>query len=185
MKMSAEYHRAWRAAHREQSNAATRRWRQAHPEKMAAARAAWEATHVEERREYFRQYQAAYMPAYYEANRERFFDYCHSRRDRRRAGGAGETVYRAEVAEAFGWICQLCGEPIDPTLKHERHKHNLDALSMDHIIPLSKGGTHTRDNVQPTHYKCNRKKGTQIHGSTAAGIHNRGHHEGGPQRQAA
>lgn len=29
------------------------------------------------------------------------------------------------------------------------------AATVDHVIPISKGGTHTWDNVKPAHYKCN------------------------------
>lgn len=34
--------------------------------------------------------------------------------------------------------------------------------SIDHIRPLSKGGTHTWDNVQLAHLKCNIKKGNRV-----------------------
>lgn len=45
-------------------------------------------------------------------------------------------------------ICQICGDWVQP-------KH----ASIDHIIPLIKGGTHTWDNVQLTHKICNLRKG--------------------------
>lgn len=38
------------------------------------------------------------------------------------------------------------------------------ALTIDHIIPLSKGGTHTVENVQPLCVNCNCKKGTNLWG---------------------
>lgn len=34
--------------------------------------------------------------------------------------------------------------------------------TIDHIIPLSKGGTHTYNNVQLAHYICNSKKSDKI-----------------------
>lgn len=37
-------------------------------------------------------------------------------------------------------------------------KRNPRGPSIDHIIPLSRGGTHTLDNVQLAHLKCNRVK---------------------------
>ena len=52
-------------------------------------------------------------------------------------------VYRRH----FG-ICALCKTWVQP-------KH----ASMDHTKPLSRGGTHTHDNVQLTHVKCNLRKG--------------------------
>jgi 5-methylcytosine-specific restriction endonuclease McrA len=33
-----------------------------------------------------------------------------------------------------------------------------DAPTVDHIIPLAKGGTHTWDNVQLAHWSCNSDK---------------------------
>jgi 5-methylcytosine-specific restriction endonuclease McrA len=36
------------------------------------------------------------------------------------------------------------------------------AWDLDHVIPLSKGGEHSYDNVQVTHPSCNRKKGAKV-----------------------
>lgn len=36
-----------------------------------------------------------------------------------------------------------------------------DVFTIDHIIPLSKGGPHLLDNLQPAHLSCNSKKGDQ------------------------
>lgn len=36
-----------------------------------------------------------------------------------------------------------------------------DYPSVDHVIPLSKGGTHTWDNVKLAHKRCNSKKGNK------------------------
>lgn len=44
-------------------------------------------------------------------------------------------------------ICALCGEFVLPK-----------QASIDHPISLSKGGTHTWDNVQLAHLTCNQKK---------------------------
>jgi len=35
-------------------------------------------------------------------------------------------------------------------------------LEMDHIVPLSKGGTHTKDNIVPSCRTCNAKKGNKL-----------------------
>lgn len=56
------------------------------------------------------------------------------------------------------WICKICGSTVD---KFKPYPHPLSA-SLDHIIPLSKGGTHTIDNVQLSHLKCNLQKSNNI-----------------------
>jgi len=57
----------------------------------------------------------------------------------------------------YNGICQICGEPIDKKdIKNGHIRRNYPTL--DHIVPLSKGGTHTWDNVQLCHMKCNSKK---------------------------
>ena len=54
-------------------------------------------------------------------------------------------------------ICAICGKPVNM----ETDACNNEYGSIDHIIPLAKGGTHTWDNVQLAHRVCNSKKGTQ------------------------
>lgn len=34
-------------------------------------------------------------------------------------------------------------------------------LEMDHVTPISKGGTHTADNIVPSCVPCNRSKGNK------------------------
>lgn len=34
-------------------------------------------------------------------------------------------------------------------------------VTLDHIVPLSKGGEDSYDNTQATHYRCNKKKGNK------------------------
>jgi hypothetical protein len=59
-----------------------------------------------------------------------------------------------EIFERDGWLCQICLQPIDRTAKTLRPM----AATLDHIIPLSRGGTHTRGNVQTAHRRCNSLK---------------------------
>lgn len=66
-----------------------------------------------------------------------------------------ERIDPIEIAERDGWRCGLCGEAVTPGLKWP----NPDALSLDHILPISKGGRHTPDNVQLSHLRCNWSKG--------------------------
>ena len=54
-------------------------------------------------------------------------------------------------------ICQICGKPTDKDDITNGHIGRLYP-TLDHIIPLSKGGTHTWDNVQLAHMSCNAGK---------------------------
>jgi len=66
-------------------------------------------------------------------------------------------VDRLLIYERDNHICQLCGCLVDLAIKHP----NTLSLSIDHIIPLSKGGTHEPSNVQCTHLGCNISKGNR------------------------
>lgn len=70
-------------------------------------------------------------------------------------GVAYEPINRLHIYERDGWKCGICAEKIDRSLKHP---HPL-AVSLDHIIPISRGGGHVKENVQAAHWKCNINKG--------------------------
>lgn len=55
---------------------------------------------------------------------------------------------RERVFSKYGGICQICGKPVCAW-----------QISIDHIIPLSKGGTNDEGNLQLTHEFCNKAKG--------------------------
>lgn len=35
-------------------------------------------------------------------------------------------------------------------------------MSVDHIVPLARGGSHSADNVQSAHLLCNLRKGARV-----------------------
>ena len=60
-------------------------------------------------------------------------------------------------------ICYLCGKPCDwKDMDSEGNAHN-NYPSIDHVIPLSKGGTHTWDNIKLAHRGCNTAKRDKIY----------------------
>ncbi|MFJ7998950.1 HNH endonuclease [Streptomyces sp. NPDC096310] len=60
-----------------------------------------------------------------------------------------------EVHMRDAWTCRLCWQPIDEAAAWP------DSLSpsIDHVIPLSRGGAHSMANVQSAHLGCNSSKG--------------------------
>lgn len=69
-----------------------------------------------------------------------------------------ESISRLKVYERDEWICGLCGLPVDPRLRHP----DPMSASLDHILPISLGGSHTWGNVQLAHLHCNCSKGNRV-----------------------
>lgn len=63
-----------------------------------------------------------------------------------------------DIYEKDDWMCGLCGERVNEKLKYP----NKMSATIDHIIPLSIGGTHEIRNVQLAHLHCNKCKGNRI-----------------------
>lgn len=66
-------------------------------------------------------------------------------------------VSRAAVFNRCDWICQLCHEPVDRALRFPAS----GSASLDHIVPLARGGHHVRANCQLAHLGCNSSKGAR------------------------
>ena len=56
-----------------------------------------------------------------------------------------------------GGACFLCSQPILSDIKHP----DPMSLSLDHIMPLARGGSHSYDNCAATHLRCNLVKGVK------------------------
>lgn len=79
-----------------------------------------------------------------------------------RAKRRGVTNYKVDCEYIFKldkYICRLCGKPTDPTVA----PHHVLYPTLDHIIPISKGGAHDYDNLQCAHFGCNSSKGNRSH----------------------
>lgn len=86
----------------------------------------------------------------------------HVRRARQRIA-TFERVSLAEIAERDGWVCRICGQNVDRSLKSP----HPGSPSLDHITPLANGGQHTAGNLQLAHRICNIRKGARDIGSLA------------------
>lgn len=160
-----------------------REWRSANPDKVRTAKAAWEAANYDRVRIYSRRANRKFKArnrervrvenaAWAKANPDKVA--AKSRRwrlshplkvravkSRRRA--LIRTSLIGNVDLDLLWIrqcgtCSLCFERIDRALAWP------DPLSksVDHIVPLSKGGTHEQSNLAWTHLVCNLKKGASV-----------------------
>ena len=72
----------------------------------------------------------------------------------RRWRGRNQKQLRRLVTDVYGWRCSICHTMIDPNATRLR-----DRLSIDHVLPVSRGGTDTIENLRPAHYGCNAARG--------------------------
>ena len=144
---------AYRHAHKEESGIYQKMYREAHRAQRLLAFRAWHAAHRDEAN--------ARRKAEYEANKEREREYRrlyrlrhlqeeHAHSARRRAQKAGvpsERIERQRVYNRDKGICGIC-----------RRRVSVKQFSIDHIIPLARGGHHRYTNVQIAHPICNSRK---------------------------
>lgn len=143
-------------------------WYETNAERLRAASRAWNAAHPELKRKH--------SMAWYEANRERALEMAKEwraanpdlvretsrastqRRRARKASRPVEDFTLAEIWEREQGICWLCDTPIDPDVRWP----HPESKTLEHVIPLARGGSHTRANVALAHLICNLRKGTRI-----------------------
>ena len=73
-----------------------------------------------------------------------------NRRNIERGSGTYTAQEWTELKETYNYTCLCCGKQ-EPDIK----------LTPDHVIPLTKGGSNTIDNIQPLCITCNKRKGTK------------------------
>jgi 5-methylcytosine-specific restriction endonuclease McrA len=141
------YHRAYREAHSEEIAAyeesrreKRRAYREAHREEIAAYAQQWQKEHRAELAVKFRASQKAHAAEYtaYRHNREA--------REQEAGGTYTATEWRA-LCTWFGDVCLRCGA--------------IGELSVDHVVPISKGGSNAIMNLQPLCKPCNSRKHTK------------------------
>jgi len=118
-------------------------WREANPERNLEMQSAWRNAHPGARR------------IWAAANRDKETARWH-RREARKRNAFVEDVLLSVLLERDQDICGICASPF---LVGERP-------SVDHIIPLSKGGQHSYTNTQAAHLLCNIRKGARVTDAT-------------------
>lgn len=81
-----------------------------------------------------------------------------SRRQAAMKAEDADPIKRDEIFARDGFTCQLCSGALHMAETRPHPK----SPSIDHIVPLSRGGAHTYDNVQATHLRCNESKNAQL-----------------------
>jgi len=133
-----EAKRLWRAKNKEKANATQRAWRLKNKEKDAVYKAEYKTKYPHKAGEYRRQRRA------------------------REAHVVSEPYEWFEVLHKYGTMCHICGDKIDINAPRKTGEKGWEhGLHIDHIIPISKGGPDTIDNVRPAHGVCNLSKGAR------------------------
>lgn len=129
--LALEKARIYKRTHRKQINANNKRWVQNNPEKVKRTRENWKTNH----------------PGKYTEKAKQ--DWQKRRAAKLNAPGSGV------LPEEWNRIVtKFNGKCIGPG------PHG-GTLSMDHIVPLSRGGADTANNIQPLCRVCNSRKGTR------------------------
>jgi len=121
---------------------------EAHAKRLALL-ATWRMRNTERTVEYDRQYRKANAAQVAEKNR---------RRRARLLDAWVEDVDIAIVFERDEGLCGICAEAIDLALDWP---HRM-SLTLDHIVPLARGGEHSYQNSQVAHAVCNSRKNDRI-----------------------
>lgn len=139
----AAYCRAYYEAHREDLTARKREYRRAFPEKERASQQRWRGRNEERLK--------AYWSAWAKQNKEKCRQKYHNRRSLKRAvSGSFNARDIKEIYDLQKGRCAYC----KTKLKRGRH--------IDHITPLSRGGSNERRNIQLTCAKCNSRRRSPI-----------------------
>lgn len=130
-----------------------KRYDEIHRKENAIYQRQYALEHKEEREEYLRVYfsarkkeKAAYDLEYDRSHPEKVLAKSRNRRARKIVGGGRFTAMEwKSLLERYNNTCLCC-------------RRNDVKLTADHVIPLSKGGSNSIDNIQPLCKSCNSKK---------------------------
>lgn len=135
--------REWYAANKERAKANVSQWQAENPGKVAQ----YKQRHVEANRQTLNDKARAYR----KANPDKRLVWEQTRRSRKSAaGGRLSTDIVSKLTKLQRNCCAACKADLDATGRH-----------LDHIVPLSAGGSNTDENVQLLCPDCNVRKGAK------------------------
>jgi 5-methylcytosine-specific restriction endonuclease McrA len=140
----------YQAAHRKEQYAHTKAWRKRNVDKMREAnrrqyannpqhrqsvKNAWREANVDKIKAFQKKYRLNHLPKMAEKQ--------HKRRAKMRSNGVYQ-ISEKELIKLYSFPCIACG--------------TTDRVTIDHIIPIARGGTHSIGNLQSLCLKCNSSK---------------------------
>ena len=82
----------------------------------------------------------------------------HARRARKKGNTVTSAALLGDIIERDGLLCGACGVSVDLALAWP----DPFSKSVDHIVPLARGGAHSLENCQLMHLRCNISKGARV-----------------------
>lgn len=161
--------KAWKKANQQKRTEKNKEWILKNPEKVKEYRKRWRNSNPDSVKEDW----ANRSPESLKRKRETDKNWAKSNNDKinghrrkRRALklGNGHIPYTLqEVIDTYGTDCYLCQTPINLSASRQVGKPGWQSgLHIDHLVPISKGGPDTLENVRPSHGICNIVKGDRV-----------------------
>lgn len=164
-----DYHKKWYAKNKEKKLAQNRTWQLLNPEKVLQLNREWQRCPAR------RAYSAKYLKEYRKAEPDRFRLY-ESRRANK--GQGSSTYYRKNKSKVINAVnarrdktvrvqTKETAEKVAQLLKEQSCYWCLRCLTdknftIDHVIPLVRGGRHIADNLVASCRSCNSSKGAKL-----------------------
>jgi 5-methylcytosine-specific restriction endonuclease McrA len=150
--------REWREANHEYYLKALMEWRQANSERARSCVTEWHKANPEKRREHCATWRKAHAEEikvskleWHKRDPNRARMYQQARRAKKAAnGGSFTTAEWQSLKQRYEFRC-LCCSRTEPDIE----------LTMDHIVPVTQGGSNDISNIQPLCLTCNLSKGTK------------------------
>jgi hypothetical protein len=157
-----EYAAQWRSnmpeSSKQKNREAQARYRSLNPDKNAARISLFKELNPEK--------SGKYAAAWRSANLERARELGRLQEHKRRAfkmNGVHNPYSEDEVIERYGKDCHICKGEVELSAPRQVGVDGWEfGLHLDHLLPLSKGGTDSIENVRPAHGLCNLQKSSKV-----------------------
>jgi len=137
-----ERNRQWKKENTNYNKEYLRLWRKNNPEKDREYSRRWRANNPIKAKEVTKRYQINNL----HNSRQR----CARRYAIKLSNTVGDVCYES-ILSRDGYICHICNKTVDPNDIH-----------FDHVVPLSRGGSHSMENIKVSHSTCNISKGVKL-----------------------
>lgn len=147
--------KAWQKANWKRTLSYKAKWRAKNPEHQKALEDRWLAVPENKKRK------TATIAAWVKANPDLVRLKARLYQHRRRTGDRVSRLEWLALIEEYDGTCAYSGTQ----WASERCLGRTDKLTIDHVIPLSRGGPNTINNIVPACQSCNSKKGDKTYGN--------------------